>query len=42
MPVVTSELIGRTDAVMFDAARTPPSLLNPGDFVRFVPERSGG
>lgn len=31
------QLIGRTDVAMFDAARTPPSLLNPGDFVRFVP-----
>lgn len=31
------QLIGRTTAVMFDAARTPPSLLRPGDRVRFVP-----
>jgi inhibitor of KinA len=31
------QLIGRTDAVMFDANRTPPSLLAPGDLVRFVP-----
>lgn len=31
------QLIGRTDAVMFDAARTPPCLVNPGDLVRFVP-----
>jgi inhibitor of KinA len=31
------QLIGRTDAVMFDANRTPPSLLEPGDLVRFVP-----
>jgi KipI family sensor histidine kinase inhibitor len=30
------QLIGRTDAVMFEATRTPPSLLQPGDLVRFV------
>ena len=30
------QLIGRTDAVMFDAARERPSLLAPGDLVRFV------
>ena len=30
------QLIGRTERVMFDAARTPPSLLQPGDLVRFV------
>lgn len=35
------QLIGRTDIAMFDAARTPPSLLNPGDFVRFVRVRPG-
>jgi len=35
------QLIGRTDVAMFDAGRTPPSLLNPGDFVRFVPVRPG-
>jgi KipI family sensor histidine kinase inhibitor len=29
-------LLGRTDAVLFDAARTPPALLAPGDRVRFV------
>lgn len=31
------QLIGRTDAVMFDAARAQPSLVQPGDLVRFVP-----
>jgi inhibitor of KinA len=31
------QLIGRTDVAMFDASRTPPTLLNPGDLVRFVP-----
>ena len=30
-------LLGRTSAVMFDADRTPPALLAPGDRVRFVP-----
>jgi KipI family sensor histidine kinase inhibitor len=41
-PIATAggwQLIGRTDLAMFDATRTPPSLLNPGDFVRFVPVR---
>lgn len=31
------QLIGRTSTVMFDAARTPASLLHAGLFVRFVP-----
>jgi inhibitor of KinA len=31
------QLVGRTDTVMFDAARARPNLLAPGDFVRFVP-----
>ena len=30
------QLIGRTDTVMFDATRATPSLLKPGDLVRFV------
>lgn len=30
-------LLGRTPRVLFDAARTGPSLLQPGDRVRFVP-----
>ena len=29
-------LIGTTDLVLFDAARTPPALFAPGDRVRFV------
>lgn len=29
-------LIGRTDVRIFDAARTPPVLIRPGDRVRFV------
>jgi inhibitor of KinA len=31
------QLIGRTDTVMFDSTRSRPSLLHPGDLVRFVP-----
>jgi inhibitor of KinA len=41
-PIVTPggwQLIGRTDAVMFDSARETPSLLQPGDLVRFVPQQ---
>ena len=34
------QLIASTDAVIFDAARKPPALLQPGVGVRFV-ERSG-
>jgi KipI family sensor histidine kinase inhibitor len=34
------QLIGRTDLVLFDATRDPPSLLSPGDRVRFVPVRA--
>lgn len=30
-------IIGRTDAVLFDARREPPATLAPGDRVRFVP-----
>lgn len=32
------QLIGRTDAVMFDVDRDPPALLAPGARVRFVDE----
>jgi KipI family sensor histidine kinase inhibitor len=35
------QLIGRTDAVMFDASRAEPSLLQPGDLVRFHPVQRG-
>jgi KipI family sensor histidine kinase inhibitor len=31
------QLIGRTDAVLFDPTRDPPALLRPGAAVRFVP-----
>jgi KipI family sensor histidine kinase inhibitor len=30
------QLIGRTDAVLWDAERDPPALLTPGGFVRFT------
>jgi KipI family sensor histidine kinase inhibitor len=30
------QLIGRTDAVLFDVRRDPPALLAPGDRLRFV------
>lgn len=30
------QLLGRTGAVLFDAAREPPALLAPGDRLRFV------
>jgi KipI family sensor histidine kinase inhibitor len=30
-------LLGRTDAVLFDAHRDPPAMLAPGDTVRFLP-----
>jgi len=33
------QLIGRTSSVMFDPGRAQPSLLTPGDVVRFVPLR---
>jgi KipI family sensor histidine kinase inhibitor len=31
------QLLGRTDAVLWDADRDPPALLSPGTRVRFVP-----
>lgn len=31
------QIIGQTSATLFDAARTPPALLAPGQRVRFVP-----
>jgi KipI family sensor histidine kinase inhibitor len=34
------QLIGRTDAVLWDLARNPPALLPPGTRVRFVRERT--
>jgi KipI family sensor histidine kinase inhibitor len=35
------QIVGRTTLRTFDAARTPPSLLAPGDRVRFVPAPPG-
>jgi biotin-dependent carboxylase-like uncharacterized protein len=35
-------LIGRAAMQLFDSQRTPPSLLRPGDRVRFVPLRAAG
>jgi allophanate hydrolase subunit 1 len=32
-------LIGRTEEVVWDLSRDPPSLLEPGMTVRFVPAR---
>jgi inhibitor of KinA len=31
------QLIGHTTTVMFDSKKDPPSLLQPGDLVRFIP-----
>ena len=31
--------IGHTDMSFFDSRRTPPSLLSPGDMIRFRTER---
>lgn len=31
------QIIGRSDAVLFDPARQPPCPLRPGDAVRFIP-----
>lgn len=31
------QILGRTDAAMFDPKREVPCLLNPGDHVRFIP-----
>jgi allophanate hydrolase subunit 1 len=33
------QLLGRTEAPMWDVQRDPPALLAPGDRVRFVPLR---
>jgi KipI family sensor histidine kinase inhibitor len=35
------QIIGRTDEVLFDASRTPPARLAPGDRVRFVASPDG-
>jgi KipI family sensor histidine kinase inhibitor len=36
------QLIGRTDAPLWDATRTPPALLTPGAQVRFVAQERDG
>lgn len=36
------QLVGRTSTRMFDATRTPPALLAPGDHVRFIAVDSDG
>ena len=36
------QLIGWTNAVMFDPNRNPPSLLSAGDLVRFLPTETLG
>ncbi|MFP1725561.1 5-oxoprolinase subunit PxpB [Lonsdalea quercina] len=35
------QLIGRTELSLFTPESTPPTLLRPGDRVRFVPQREG-
>lgn len=35
------QIIGRTPLAMFDPALNPPTLLLPGDQVRFVPQKEG-
>ncbi|KHN54803.1 hypothetical protein OI70_15825 [Dickeya fangzhongdai] len=35
------QLIGRTSLALFQPTQTPPTLLRPGDRVRFVPQREG-
>jgi KipI family sensor histidine kinase inhibitor len=35
------QLIGRSDAALFDVHREPPALLTPGTRVRFSPQRAG-
>ena len=35
-------LIGRTDAPLWDIARRPPAMIEPGALVRFVPLRGDG
>ncbi|MBQ0829613.1 5-oxoprolinase subunit B family protein [Streptomyces tagetis] len=36
------QVIGTTDAVLWDPERVPAALLSPGTRVRFVPRRDGG
>ncbi len=43
-PLVTPggwQLIGRTPLALFNPHEMPPTLLRPGDNVRFVPQKEG-
>jgi KipI family sensor histidine kinase inhibitor len=43
-PLVTPggwQLIGRTPLALFNPNEMPPTLLRPGDNVRFVPQKGG-
>lgn len=43
-PLVTPggwQLIGRTSLTLFNPAEMPPTLLRPGDNIRFVPQKEG-
>lgn len=35
------QLIGQTPVALFDPLQQPPTLLRPGDIVRFVPQKEG-
>ncbi|MCU5774172.1 5-oxoprolinase subunit PxpB [Erwiniaceae bacterium BAC15a-03b] len=35
------QLIGRSDLALFDPQQQPPTLLRPGDSIRFVPQKEG-
>ena len=35
------QLIGRTPLALFNPQEMPPTLLRPGDSVRFVPQKEG-
>ncbi len=35
------QLIGRTDITLFNPQQQPPTLLRPGDHIRFVPQKEG-
>jgi len=35
------QLLGRTPVALFNPQQQPPTLLRPGDSVRFVPQKEG-
>lgn len=35
------QLIGRSDITLFDPSQQPPTLLRPGDSIRFIPSKEG-